>query len=61
MRTEASVIARKLRNFYEIKNETVQEEAGILKNVFLISLMGIAVFLTHISLFILKTVKRLDG
>jgi hypothetical protein len=66
MESEASVVARKIQNYLVIENqeEAAQEEAkqpGIFKNMLLISLMGLAVCFTQITLFLVKWTKRLEG
>ena len=64
MSSETSVIARKLKNFIVIENarEKIEKpEPGFLKNLLLVSLMGSAVFLTQLTLLVVRVVKRLEG
>ena len=60
MASEASVIARKLQNFVHIENEPQKKEAGFFLNLLLVVLMGTAVVLTQITLFLVKWSKRLE-
>ena len=60
---ETSAIARKLQNFpvdEDIKYFEQKHEPGIFKNVLLICLMASAVFLTHITLILVKWTKQLE-
>lgn len=72
--SETSAIARKLQHLILVENEgaapvsrsrpsrlQVKEEPGIIKNIILIALMGMAVILTQMSLTLVKWTKQLEG
>ena len=69
MSTEASVIARKLRNYIVIENQksrseinsAQKSEPGIIKNILIISLMGLSVVFTQATLLLVKWTKHLGG
>lgn len=67
MESEASAIARKVQNYLVIENSFEEEteiqraEPGIFKNMVLVSLMGLAVSFTQVTLVLLKWVKRLES
>lgn len=72
MSTEASVIARKVRNYYKVENQLENNQAqkrvakskkeiGITRNLLLIALMGMACFSTKITLAIVKLVKLVEA
>ena len=64
MKSESSVIARRLNDYFDIQNEKENPgklESGIFKSVLLISLMAVSVFLTQVTLFLVRWVKRLEG
>jgi hypothetical protein len=68
MQSEASVVARKVRDFIVVDNhqphmqEQVEEkkEPGILRNIALITLMSLSVVSTQITLILVKWTKALD-
>lgn len=66
MNGEASVVARKLENFYvnqhdykEVQNH--KKEPGIITNMTVVCLMSLAIFLTKSTLFLTKLIKKLEG
>jgi hypothetical protein len=61
MSSEASVIARKLQNFLVIENEPIKKEPGFFTNLILVLLMGSAVILTQMTLFLVKLTKRIEA
>jgi len=61
MGTEVSAIARKLQNYYVVENEKPEQpKSGTIKNLLLIGLMSLAVFLTSVTLGLVRIVKRLE-
>ncbi len=72
MDSEASAIAKKLTNYFEIANhperrnrlreETVKhKEPGFFAHMALISLMGLAVFFTELSLRMVQWAKKIES
>ena len=64
MESETSAIARKLQNYVDVESAQYQvhqkEEPGIFKNLLLISLMGMAVVLTEVTLVLVRWTKKLE-
>mgnify|MGYP007132073959 CR=1 FL=1 len=66
MEAEASIIAKKVRNYIVLANESVDhstatEDGGVLKNIALILLMGAAICFTQATLFSVKLIKRIEA
>ncbi len=66
MPSESSLIAKKIRDLVVIQNQKsqyvgTQKEAGIFKNFILVSLLGVAVFLTSLTLALVNCVKRFEN
>jgi len=66
MEHEASAIARRVRNYIVLANESQDdtkaiEDDGVFKNMILIFLMGAAVFLTQATLIVVKGIKRIEA
>lgn len=64
MDSEASVVARKIHNYIHIENEEVsvkKPEPSFAAHVLMVSLMGLAVVFTQITLVLVKWAKSLEG
>ncbi|MDB5037132.1 MAG: hypothetical protein JWQ35_660 [Bacteriovoracaceae bacterium] len=64
MESESSAVARKLQNFFVGDEDAAvhkKEEPGVIKNLLLLSLMGLAVLLTHVTLILVKWTKYLES
>lgn len=62
--SEASVVARKVKNFITIENQHLvkeTEEPGVLKNIALISLMAMSVLFTKLTLLTVRWTKQLEN
>jgi len=70
--SEASAIAKKLTNYFEISNHperrnrlrevtVAKQEPGFFAHFALIALMGLAVFFTEVSLRMVQWAKKLEG
>lgn len=64
MDSEASVVARKIQNFIHIENQEVsvkKSEPGFMSHLLMVSLMGLAVIFTQITLVLVKWAKALES